>query len=61
MDSLGGVSNTATVAITVNSINDAPVAADDTADVDEDTIGQRLGHASFYHERSSAARGAVAL
>jgi VCBS repeat-containing protein len=36
VDALGGVSNTATVTITVNSVNDAPVAADDSYNVDED-------------------------
>ncbi|WP_180060243.1 Ig-like domain-containing protein, partial [Acinetobacter sp. YH12135] len=39
IDSNGVVSNTATVNITVNPVNDAPVANDDTATVDEgDTV-----------------------
>ncbi|WGW03668.1 Ig-like domain-containing protein [Tropicibacter oceani] len=33
----GGLTDTATVAVTVNPVNDAPVAADDTAETDEDT------------------------
>ncbi len=37
VDSLGGVSNTATVNITVTSVNDAPVAAADSATTNEDT------------------------
>src|SRR5206468_2823480 len=37
VDSLGGVSNTATVTITVNSVNDPPVATDDSYSTDEDT------------------------
>ena len=37
VDSLGGVSNTATVAITVASVNDAPAGADGTVTTDEDT------------------------
>ncbi len=38
VDSLGGVSNTATATITVNSVNDAPVAADDSGSVNEDDV-----------------------
>src|SRR4029079_10223908 len=36
-DSLGGISNTATVNLTVKSVNDAPVATDDAYTTDEDT------------------------
>jgi len=36
-DSQGAVSNEATVSITVNPVNDAPVAGDDTVTTDEDT------------------------
>jgi hypothetical protein len=47
-DSNGVVSNTATVNITVNPVNDAPVATDDTATVDEGRhrgdSGQRQRH-----------------
>ena len=37
-DDQGGVSGTATVTITVTGINDSPVATDDTATTDEDTL-----------------------
>ncbi|MBI1373590.1 MAG: tandem-95 repeat protein, partial [Phycisphaera sp.] len=37
VDSLGGVSDAATVTVTVRARNDAPVAIDDTFSVDEDT------------------------
>ena len=40
VDSLGGVSNTATVTITVTAVNDPPVAVDDTATVSEDTFAR---------------------
>ena len=39
-DGTGGT-DTATVTITVTAVNDAPVAVDDTATVDEDTARQR--------------------
>ncbi|MHA2021257.1 MAG: Ig-like domain-containing protein [Candidatus Thorarchaeota archaeon] len=39
-DSLDAVSNLAYICITVNSVNDAPVAADDAYTTDEDTILQ---------------------
>src|SRR4030095_4379668 len=38
VDKLGGVSNTATVTITVTSVNDAPVAANDSSSVAEDGV-----------------------
>ena len=37
-DDQGDVSGTATVTITVTGINDPPVATDDTATTDEDTL-----------------------
>src|SRR5207244_354111 len=37
VDSDGATSNVATVTITVNEVNDAPVASDDTASTSEDT------------------------
>src|SRR5262249_56035404 len=36
VDALGAVSNTATVTISVNSVNDAPIASNDGATVAED-------------------------
>ncbi|QDG50602.1 tandem-95 repeat protein [Persicimonas caeni] len=39
IDANGGVSDPATVTVTVTPINDAPVAADDTLTTDEDTDG----------------------
>jgi hypothetical protein len=39
-DNEGAVSNVATVSITVNPVNDAPVAVDDNADTDEDIAVQ---------------------
>jgi len=41
VDQLGGISNTATVTITVTSVNDAPVAADDSNSIAED--GKLIG------------------
>ncbi|CDR33148.1 Ig-like domain-containing protein [Criblamydia sequanensis] len=36
LDSLGGISNLATVSITINSVNDAPIAQNDSYQVNED-------------------------
>src|SRR6185295_17651618 len=37
-DAAGALSNTATVTITVNPVNDAPVAVDDAYNTNEDTL-----------------------
>jgi large repetitive protein len=50
-DSLGGVSNTATVTITVTSVNDAPVATDDSATVAED--GSLIGSSVLANDDDS--------
>ena len=56
VDSLNGVSNTATVTITVNSVNDPPVAANDSYSTNEDTTlngASVLGNDSDSHNSAA--------
>ncbi|HZF35194.1 MAG TPA: Ig-like domain-containing protein [Candidatus Angelobacter sp.] len=55
VDKLGGISNTATVTITVTSVNDVPVATDDSNSVAEDGV---LSGASVLVNDSDAHGGA---